>query len=93
MKTSINIGKVYGIPIKLHFTLIFIVALIAWSVGSNVLLIAETLGIPPPEISIGFQSYLLGIFIALGLFLSVFIHEMAHSIVSVNSGFEVKEIS
>lgn len=93
MKTSIKIGKVYGIPIKLHFTLIFIVALIAWSVGANVLLLAESLNIPPPDITVGAQSYLLGILVALGLFLSVFIHEMAHSIVSVNSGFDVDEIS
>ncbi len=93
MKTSIKIGKVYGIPIKLHFTLIFIVALIAWSVGSNVLLLAESLNIPPPDVTEGAQSYILGVFVALGLFLSVFLHEMAHSIVSIKSGFEVDEIS
>lgn len=93
MKTSVQIGKIYGIPIKLHFTLIFIVVLIAWSVGANVLLIAESLNIPPPDVDVGIQSYLLGIFIALGLFVSVFIHEMAHSVVSVKNGFEVDEIS
>jgi len=93
MKTSIKIGKIYGIPIKLHFTLIFIVALIAWSVGSNVYLIAEMLGISDPDITIGLESYMLGVVIAVGLFLSVFVHEMAHSIVSIKSGFPVEEIS
>ncbi|MFP3872720.1 MAG: site-2 protease family protein [Candidatus Natronoplasma sp.] len=93
MKTSIGLGKIYGIPVKLHFTLIFIVALIAWSVGSNVYLIAEMLGIQDPDIALGLQSYLLGVVIAVGLFLSVFVHEMAHSIVSIKNGFPVKEIS
>ena len=93
MKTSVKIGKIYGIPIKLHFTLIFIVALIAWSVGSNVYLIAEMLGIPDPGLAIGWRSYMLGVVIAIGLFFSVFIHEMAHSILSIKSGFPVDEIS
>ena len=93
MKMSFKIGKIYGVPIRLHFTLIFIIALIAWSVGSNVLLLAETLGLPAPDIEVGLQSYLLGVVIAVGLFVSVLIHELAHSIVSIKSGFNVDEIS
>ncbi|MFW6304868.1 MAG: CBS domain-containing protein [Candidatus Saliniplasma sp.] len=93
MKTSIKIGRLYGIPVRLHFTLIFIVAVIAWSVGSNVFLIAEMLGIQDPNVTPGFQSYLLGVVVAVGLFVSVFIHEMAHSIMSIKSGFKVDEIS
>ncbi|MFO7792965.1 MAG: site-2 protease family protein [Candidatus Saliniplasma sp.] len=93
MKTSIKIGRLYGIPIRLHFTLIFIVAFIAWSVGANVFLIADMLGIQDPNVAPGLESYLLGVVVAIGLFVSVFIHEMAHSIVSIKSGFEVDEIS
>ncbi len=93
MKTSFKIGKIYGVPIKLHFSLIFIVALIAWSVGSNVYLIADMLGVPDPGLPLGWKSYMLGVVVAIGLFISVFIHEMAHSIVSIKSGFPVDEIS
>ncbi len=93
MKMSFKIGRIYGVPIKLHFTLIFIIALITWSVGTNVLLLAETLNIPPPDIETGLQSYLLGVLVAAGLFVSILIHEMAHSILSIKSGFPVKEIS
>jgi len=93
MRMSFKIGSVYGVPIRLHFTLIFIVALIGWSVGSNILLLAETLGIPAPDIEVGLQSYLLGVVVAVGLFVSVLIHELAHSIVSIKSGFNVEEIS
>lgn len=90
---SFKVGKIYGVPIRLHFTLVFIVAIIAWSVGSNVLLLAETLGIPAPDIEIGVQSYLLGLVVAIGLFVSVLIHELAHSIVSIKNGVNVNEIS
>lgn len=93
MRTSFKIGRIYDIPVRLHFTLIFIVALIAWSVGSNVYLIAEMLGVPDPGLPMGWQSYMLGVLIAVGLFISVFIHEMAHSVVSIKSGFPVDEIS
>ena len=93
MKTSIKLGKIYGIPVRLHFTLIFVIALIAWSVGSNVFLLAEMFGIPDPNVAPGFESYLIGIIVAIGLFVSVFIHEMAHSVVSIKSGFKVDEIS
>ncbi len=93
MKTSIKIGKVYGIPVKLHFTLIFVIAFIAWSIGANVFQIAELLGVDPTGISAGFESYALGVVLAVGLFVSVFIHEMAHSILSIKNGIKVEEIT
>ncbi len=93
MKTSIKIGKIYGIPIKLHFTLIFIIAFIAWSIGANVFQIAELLGIDPSGISSGVESYVLGVVLTIGLFVSVLIHEMAHSILSIKNGIKVEEIT
>ncbi len=93
MKTSVKIGKLFGIPVKLHITLIIVVALIAWSIGSNMLLIADSLGIPDPGVPTGFMSYLIGFILAVGLFVSVFIHELAHSLVSIKNGVKVNEIS
>ncbi len=93
MKGSIKLGTVFGIPIKLHFTLIFIVILVAWSIGANVLLLADMLGIEDPGITTGLQSYTIGLVLAVGLFVSVLIHEMAHSIVSIKNGIKVNEIS
>ncbi len=93
MKTSVKIGKLFGIPVKLHITLIIVVAIIAWSIGSNMLLIANSLGIPDPEVHTGLMSYLIGLILAVGLFVSVFIHELAHSLVSIGNGVKVNEIS
>ncbi len=93
MKTSIEIGKVSGIPVKLHITLLIIIGFIAWSIGTNVFELAELLRVDPTGISPGFQSYLIGIIMAIGLFVSVFIHEMAHSFMARGMGVEIKEIS
>lgn len=93
LKTSIKIGSISGIPIKLHITLLFVVGFIAWSVGSNVFQIADLLGIDNIIVSNGYKSYLIGLIIAVGLFLSVFVHEMAHSLTARNFGVNIEEIT
>jgi len=93
MKTSIKIGTIRGIPIKLHITLLIVVGIIGWSVGSSVYQIAELIGVDPAGISPGLESYILGFAIAIGLFISVLIHELAHSFVGLNMGIKIEEIS
>jgi len=92
MNGSIKIIEISGIPIKLHFTLIIMIALIAWTIGANLEIFAELLGVDVVILP-GFQSYALGTIMASGLFFSVFVHEMAHSIVAQKMGIKVKEIS
>lgn len=93
MKTSFKIGTISGIPVKLHISLIIIVGLIAWSVGANLYQIAEFLGVSPPPVSPGTESYLLGGVIAVGLFVSVLAHELAHSIMAQKLGIKIEEIT
>ncbi len=93
MKTSFKIGTISGIPVKLHISLIIIVGFIAWSVGSNLFQLAEFMGVAPPQVSPGFESYLLGGVIAIGLFVSVLAHELAHSIMAQKEGIEIEEIT
>ncbi len=93
MKTSFKIGTVSGIPIKLHISLIIIVGFIAWSVGSNLFQLAEFMGVAPPPVSPGFESYVLGAIVAIGLFASVLAHELGHSIVAQREGLEIEEIT
>ena len=93
MKTSIKIGEVSKIPVRLHITLLLVIGFIAWSIGSQVFQIAELVGVDPATISKGIQSYLIGIIIAVGLFFSVFLHEMAHSLVARSIGIKIEEIT
>lgn len=93
MKTSIKIGSIRGIPIKLHITLLIAIGIIGWSVGSSVFQIAEFIGVDPPGISSGVETYLLGFAVAIGLFVSVLVHELAHSFAGLNMGINIEEIS
>ncbi|MFP4005754.1 MAG: site-2 protease family protein [Candidatus Hadarchaeia archaeon] len=93
METSLKIGEISGIPIKLHFTLLIIIGYITWSIGNNLFQLAEILGLSPPSVSPGLESYFVGIIIAIGLFTSVLLHELAHSLTARNMGVQIKEIS
>lgn len=88
-----RIGEIFGIPIRLHFTLLIIVGFIAWSIGTNVFQLAEMLGMDPSIISSGLQSYFIGMVVAVGLFSSVLVHELAHSLTARGLGVEIEEIS
>ncbi|KXB08267.1 hypothetical protein AKJ58_00415 [candidate division MSBL1 archaeon SCGC-AAA385D11] len=93
MKTSFKIGEISGIPVRLHITLLFVVGFIAWSIGSNIFQIAEIIGVDPSGISPGIESYLIGAAMAIGLFVSIFLHEMAHSLVARGMGVNIEEIT
>src|SRR5215208_1014629 len=82
---SLQITKVKGIPIKLHFTLIIVFFLIAWTLAS---------GFMPqyfPNLST-IHYWIMGIAGAIILFISVLLHELAHSILSVKYGLIVRQI-
>jgi Zn-dependent protease len=76
-KEAIVVGRIYGIPVKIHFTFLFIIPFLAWVLGSNFYLIAETAGIPLENLLL--NPYLSGLIMALALFISVLLHELAHS--------------
>lgn len=82
---SIQIARVKGIPVKLHFTLLIAFFLIAWTLSS---------GFMPqffPELMIT-DYWVMGAAGAVLLFLSVFLHELMHSIVALGYGMKVRQI-
>jgi Zn-dependent protease/CBS domain-containing protein len=82
---SIQITKVKGIPIKLHFTLIIAVALITFTLATDFM----------PFFFAGLSSveyWIIGIIGAIIMFSSVLIHEIAHSILAQRYGIKVREI-
>ncbi len=78
---SIKIGSLLGIPIRLHYTLILAVLLIAWTVSFS---------LSPPFSSL--EAWTIGVVGAIALFASVLIHELAHSYVAIKNGLPVKRI-
>ena len=84
MESSLNIGKIFGIPIRLHFTWFIIFVLITAT------LIAY---LPAPGPYILWYRIVSGIIASLLFFLSILVHELAHSYVAIKNGIPVKDIT
>jgi Zn-dependent protease/CBS domain-containing protein len=85
MRGNISLGRVFGIPLRLHYTWFIIFALVTISLVLNPL-------VEPPYPPIA-QRIILGILTSLLFFASIIIHELAHSILAVRNNTPVKEIT
>lgn len=99
MEGSLKIGRLFGIPIYLHFTFLLVIPLFAWIIGSQIEttihLLAQVFSvtIDPSLITQGPVPYLLGALVALGLFAGVLVHEIAHSLVAKKRGIRINNIT
>jgi Zn-dependent protease/CBS domain-containing protein len=99
MDGSLRIGRLFGIPIELHWTFLLVIPLFAWIIGSQIELTAELLGevfglaIDTSLLHDGYVPYLMGALVSLGLFAGVLVHEIAHSVVALRSGMKIDSIS
>jgi Zn-dependent protease len=75
MEGSLKIGRIFGIPIGLHYSWFFIFGLVTWSLAVG-LLPAEY-----PELGTGLY-WLLSLVTSLLFFGSVLVHELAHAVVA-----------
>jgi Zn-dependent protease/CBS domain-containing protein len=83
MRGNISLGRVFGIPLRLHYTWFIIFALVTYS------LVFYDAGQPYPIE----QRIILGILTSLLFFASVITHELAHSILAIRNNIPVKEIT
>jgi Zn-dependent protease/CBS domain-containing protein len=83
MRGNISLGRVFGIPLRLHYTWFIIFALVT---SSLVLYPFEQ----PYPIE---QRIILGILTSLLFFASILTHELAHSILAIRNNIPVKEIT
>jgi Zn-dependent protease/predicted transcriptional regulator len=82
---SLQVAKVKGIPIKLHFTLAIVFVLITWTLAVSYMPLFYP-GLPQSA------YWTMGIFGAIILFVSVLLHELSHSIVAKRYGYKVRQI-
>src|SRR5215218_10003165 len=82
---SFQIAKVKGISVRLHFTLVIVFFLIAWTLASSFM--------PQyfPNLTI-VQYWIMGSIGAIILFISVLLHELMHSVVALRYGIKVRQI-
>lgn len=99
MDGSFKIGRLFGIPVLIHFTFLLIIPLFAWIIGSDIdftiQMVSNTFQVDIDDSLIisGIMPYLLGAIIALGLFVGVFIHELSHSLIALRAGIRIDSIT
>jgi len=86
MKRSLVIGTVRGIEIEVHISWLVVFALITWTMATTFFPQSY------PDWSTPTQ-WALSAIIAILLFVSVLLHELSHSLVSIKMGNEVKKIT
>jgi Zn-dependent protease/predicted transcriptional regulator len=91
MRGSITLGHVRGIPIRAHFTLLFILPYLAF-------LMAARFGAVAREAGVAGETMLLppivwGLLLAVALFVCVLLHELGHSLLALHFGGQVSSIT
>lgn len=83
---AISIGKIAGIPIALDYSWFVIFFLLVWTVGFALM--------PASYPGLSQSDYLfIGVVSALLLFVSILVHELAHSIVAKRNGLKIRRIT
>src|SRR5271166_2849411 len=85
MRSNIKLGKISGIEIGLHYSWFIIAALIVFSLG-------EHFRQANPNWSAG-QVWISALVTALLFFVTLLLHELAHSLVAQGRGLRVKSIT
>jgi Zn-dependent protease/CBS domain-containing protein len=99
MDGSFRIGRLFGIPILIHYTFLIVIPLFAWIIGSQITLTIDMLKeiyqvpINLTVVTAGFTPYVLGTIVALGLFFGVLVHELAHCLVAHSKGIAINNIT
>ncbi len=73
---SYLLGRIYGIPVKIHITLLIFLPIIALQISAVM----------------GVGSLIWGLLAAFGLFASVGLHELGHSVIALSKRIRVREI-
>ena len=85
MPGSIRLGKIAGIEIDINYSWIIILVLITWSLATQFMVIYPGWGTV--------TYWIVGLIAAILLFVSVLLHELAHSLVARSRDLPVKSIT
>ena len=86
-----TIFRVRGIPVKLHVSLLLFLPYVAYVASSQFRYVGAAVGLPLDTLRLPALAW--GSILAVGLFVSILLHELAHSIVALRSGTPVRSIT
>jgi Zn-dependent protease/CBS domain-containing protein len=100
MVGSIKIGRIFGIPVLLHWSFLLAIPLFAWIIGTDIAIssgfVFGIFGVSNPDTSLivlGWNPYILGVIVSLALFVCVLVHELAHCVVALRRGIKINSIT
>ena len=87
--------RLFGIPVQLDITFLLVLPLLAWIIGSQLdrFVTAFALEGDAAQLTHGLTPYVLGLIAAIGLFVSVLIHELGHSLVGKLFHLRIRSIT
>ena len=88
---AVRVGSVAGIPVKIHWSFLIALPLLALLFAENVATAARVVGADPRSLS--GAPWLWGLGLTLALFLSVLVHELAHALYARRRGAAVQDIT
>jgi len=88
---AVTLLRVRGVPIRAHWTLLLILPYLALALSSQSSEVAELAGVPSAELRM--PPIVWGALLAVGVFASVTIHELAHVRVAMRFGGRVRSIT
>ncbi|HLU67235.1 MAG TPA: M50 family metallopeptidase [Kofleriaceae bacterium] len=86
-----KIGSVSGIPVRVHWSFLLALPILAVIFGQHFLAAADMAEVPREEL--GGQPWMWGLGLTLLLFLSVLVHELAHALYARRKGARVVDIT
>ncbi|HYO90844.1 MAG TPA: site-2 protease family protein, partial [Pyrinomonadaceae bacterium] len=84
---QITVARVYGIPVRIDYRWFVVFALSVWVVANTI--VRMTAGLASVNVAI---AWTLGAITTLGLFISVFGHELSHALIGRVEGIEIEDI-
>jgi len=90
-RQGFRIGSIRGIPIRIHYTFLLVLPFLAYGFGRSFIEAAKLAEVPPDRLS--GSPWIWGLAVALALFLSVLVHEIAHSLYALSKGGKVRSIT
>lgn len=90
-RNGFQIGTIRGIPIRIHYTFLLVLPFLAYLFGQNFVGAARLANVPSDRLS--GPPWLWGLLVALALFASVLVHELAHSLYALSHGGKVRSIT
>lgn len=86
-----RIFTIRGIPIRIHYTFLLVLPFLAYAFGRRFADAASLAGVPSAALS--GPPWAWGLLVALALFASVLVHELAHSLYALSHGGKVRSIT